>query len=318
MKLGPCSPTVMRRSVSNPRSRVNVNGVITPPEQAKISVFDRGFLYGDSVYEVTQTYDGVPFLLEEHLDRLWYSAEQLDMNIAIERDELKKQIALTLKELDVPCAYIRVIVSRGEGSIGLDPNLGGRHNLVIITKDLPAYPKTWYQHGVHVIIAETLRNSAESLNPNIKSGNYLNNVMAYAEANKRGAYDSVMLNKEGKVTECTTSNIWMVKEGLLSTPPLSSGLLSGITRRHLLGLCQQQKLPFREVEIAPEQLLKADEIFLTSTTRKVLPITRLNESSVGSGRPGPVTQNLMQLYDQHTAGQHEKDKQDWKKVLETV
>lgn len=304
--------------MSEAKSRVNVNATITPPEQAKISVFDRGFLYGDSVYEVTQTYDGVPFLLEEHLDRLWYSAEQLDMHIALERSALKKQIALTLKELDVPSAYIRVIISRGEGNIGLDPNLGGQHNLVIITKDLPPYPKTWYQHGVHVIIAETLRNSAESLNPNIKSGNYLNNVMAYAEAKKRGAYDSVMLNRQGKVTECTTSNIWMVKNGQLLTPPLSSGLLSGITRRHLITLCQQHKINFQEAEIGPEQLSAADEIFLTSTTRKVLPITRLNENSVGTGSPGPVTQNLMQLYEGHIAEQHKKDREDWKKVLETL
>lgn len=305
-------------NVKIPKSRVNVNGVVTSAEDAKISVFDRGFLYGDSVYEVTQTYDGVPFLLEEHLDRLWYSAEQLDMNIAIERTALKKQIALTLKELNTPNAYIRIIISRGEGQIGLDPNLGGRHNLVIITKDLPPYPKTWYQHGVHIIIAETLRNSAESLNPNIKSGNYLNNVMAYSEAKKRGAYDSVMLNKQGKVTECTTSNIWMVKNGRFLTPPLSSGLLSGITRRHLIGLCQEHKLDFRETEISPEELLDADEIFITSTTRKVLPITRLNESSVGLGRPGPFTKKLIQLYDEHVAMQHSKDQQDWKKILETL
>lgn len=304
--------------MSEAKSQVNVNGVITAPEQAKISVFDRGFLYGDSVYEVTQTYDGVPFLLEEHLDRLWYSAEQLDMHIAIERPALKKQIALTLQKLNVSNAYIRVIISRGEGSIGLDPNLGGRHNMVIITKDLPAYPKTWYQHGVHVIIADTLRNSAESLNPNIKSGNYLNNVMAYSEAKKRGAYDSVMLNKEGKVTECTTSNIWMVKAGQLLTPPLSSGLLSGITRRQLMGLCQEHDIDFQESEVSPEQLESADEIFITSTTRKVLPITRLNESSVGTGAPGPLTQKLMQLYEQHIAKQHQKDREEWKKVLETL
>jgi len=304
--------------VSEPKSRVNVNGIITPPEKAKISVFDRGFLYGDSVYEVTQTYDGVPFLLEEHLDRLWFSAEQLDMHISIERWALKKQIALTLKELDVPSAYIRIIVSRGEGNLGLDPNLGGRHNLVIITKDLPPYPKTLYSHGVHVIIAETLRNSAGSLDPNIKSGNYLNNVMAYSEAKKRGAYDSVMLNREGKVTECTTSNIWMVKDGLLRTPPLSSGLLSGITRRHLISLCKQHQVNFNETEINPEELMQADEIFITSTTRKLLPITRLNENSVGTGRPGAMTKQLIQLYEIHVTEQHKKDQQDWKKILETL
>lgn len=297
---------------------VNINGVISPPEEAKISVFDRGFLYGDSVYEVTQTYDHCPYMLDEHLERLWFSASRLDMPIRYSKEEIKKQIALTLKQLKSGQVYLRVIVSRGEGEIGLDPKLGVKNNLVIIAKDLPDYPRDWYEKGVGVIIADVLRNPIDALDPNVKSGNYLNNVMAMAEAKKRGAFDAVMLNSAGEVTECTTSNIWMVKNGQILTPTMGSGILSGLTRKKILALCQAHHLNFAETVIKPQDLREADEIFLSSTTKRIVPITKLNQQTLGDGTPGQMTKHLISLHDDLVEKQKKRDQELWAPVLQAL
>ena len=276
--------------------KININGDIVGPEDATISVFDRGFLFGDSIYEVTLTYDGVLYKINEHLDRLWESADLLDMPISISRKQLTYQMIKTLKALGEERAYIRVVITRGEGEIGLDPKLAIKNNLVIITKKLPANPSWWYESGVEMIVASVLRNPKESIDPAIKSGNYLNNVLAYQQAKKQGAFDAIMLNADGMVTEGTTSNIWIVKDGRLKTPPLAAGLLSGITRKTVLELAKKHKIPFEETNFSPDELKEADECFLTSSTKELVPITKIDEISIGLGTPGELTKRLHQIY----------------------
>jgi branched-chain amino acid aminotransferase len=279
--------------------KININGNIVGPEEATISVFDRGFLFGDSIYEVTLTYDGVLYKIDEHLDRLWESASRLDMPISISRKQLTYQMLKTLKALNETRAYIRVVITRGEGEIGLDPSLAVKNNLVIITKKLPENPTWWYDSGVEMIVASVLRTPKESMDPAIKSGNYLNNVLAYSQAKKQGAFDAIMLNADGMVTEGTTNNIWIVKDGKLKTPPLAAGLLSGITRKIVLELAFDNKIPAAEENFTPEELKDADECFLTSSTKELVPITKIDGISIGSGRPGELTKRLHQIYRQH-------------------
>ena len=276
--------------------KININGDIVGPEDATISVFDRGFLFGDSIYEVTLTYDGVLYKINEHLDRLWESADLLDMPISISRKQLTYQMIKTLKALGEERAYIRVVITRGEGEIGLDPKLAIKNNLVIITKKLPENPSWWYESGVEMIVASVLRNPKESIDPAIKSGNYLNNVLAYQQAKKQGAFDAIMLNADGMVTEGTTSNIWIVKDRKLKTPPLAAGLLSGITRKTVLELAKKYKIPFEETNFSPDELKEADECFLTSSTKELVPITKIDEISIGLGTPGELTKRLHQIY----------------------
>jgi branched-chain amino acid aminotransferase len=303
---------------SFPNILVNINGALTAPEEARISVFDRGFLYGDSVYEVTQTIDGVPFRLEEHLERLRKSAFKIGLPIITTNLEIKKQIARTLIALDESTVYLRLIVTRGEGEISLDPLLATHENIVIIAKELKPYPLEWYTSGVRVIIADTLRNPLESIDPNVKSGNYLNNVLAFGEASKLGAYDAIMLNHQGQVTEATTSNVWIVKNNTLYTPPLRSGLLEGLTRKVLLQLSKNAKIPVHEQTLTPGDLLEADELFLSSTTKRLIPVTTLNDQPIGAGFPGPMTQKLRMLYDKHCEQILEQDRPGWLEVLEQL
>ena len=193
-------------------------------------------------------------------------------------------------------AYIRVIITRGEGEIGLDPELAGTNNLVIICRQLQENPSWWYQKGVEVIITDRLRISRKAVDPNLKSGNYLNNVLAMQEARKQNAFDAIMLNAKGHVTEGTTSNVWIVKNQTFITPPLEAGLLGGITRKTLIELAQNHGLKVLEKNITADELLSSDEAFLTASTKKVVPIVKINQKSIGNGAPGPMTQKLLGLY----------------------
>jgi branched-chain amino acid aminotransferase len=278
------------------KTLININGIISPPEEAKISIFDRGFLFGDSVYEVTLTHDGVPFLLEEHLDRLWLSASKLNMGFSFTRSELAEQIQKTVDALELSRIYLRIVITRGEGLLGLDPNLAGTNNLVIIAQELSENPSCWYEKGVEMIIADIVRNSKKSIDPSIKSGNYLNNVMAMSEAKQRGAFDAIMLNHKGQVTEATTSNIWMIKNGEVFTPPVKAGLLGGITRSKLIELASEHKISMSQENFTADQLKEADECFLSSTTKQLVPITKLDGAPIGDGKVGAITLKLLGIY----------------------
>ncbi|EQC46224.1 aminotransferase class IV [Bacteriovorax sp. Seq25_V] len=282
----------------NTRNKViNINGeIITDPSKAKVSVFDRGFLFGDSIYEVTDAYEMNPCFLDEHLDRLWISASKLFMPINYTREEIVHEISKCLKKLSAPRSYIRIIITRGEGEITLDPSNAGKNNLIIICRPLQKNPNWWYQNGVEVVVAQTKRTAIESMDPSIKSGNYLNNILAFNEAVSKGAFDAIMLNHDGNVTEGTTSNVWLVKNGIFYTPALKAGLLSGITRAKLIELCHENNIQVREENISIKQLLEADEVFLTSSTKRIIPVVKIDTNIIGSGRPGIKSLELLNKY----------------------
>lgn len=275
---------------------VNVNGTIMPPEKASIPVLDRGFLYGDSIYEVTLTYDKKPFLMKEHLDRLWSSASKIEMHLKYTREDIIREVQKTIDHFGIPRAYIRIIITRGEGEIGLDPNLSDDNNLVIIVKELPENPSWWYEKGVHMIIADLRRLPKKVLDPNLKSGNYLSNVMAHHQAKKVGAFDAILLNMRGYVTEGTTNNIWMVRKDRVITPPLEAGLLEGITRSSLLTIGKKHGIEMVEDNFTADELKSAQEAFLTSSTREIVPITKIDDERIGQGVPGPMYLKLHQIY----------------------
>ena len=259
-------------------STVNINGYITPAKDAKISIFDRGFLYGDSIYEVTYTDKGTVIFLEEHLDRLYNSAALLDMHIFYSRDEIKKQILDTLHVSRLDTAYVRLVITRGETTITLDPNVSFKNNLIIIVKPRAKHPQLHYDEGIKLFISTILRNDIMAVNPNAKSGNYLNNVMAISEAKKYGADDALMVNKNQEVTEGTTFNIWYCKNGEVITPDLSSGLLKGITREKVINICRDNDIKISIKKVSIEELLAADEVFITSTTRAIMPVKAINQT----------------------------------------
>lgn len=280
----------------NKNSIVNLNGALVDSEKATISIFDRGFLFGDSIYEVTLTYNKKPFLMDEHLDRLFSSAEKIFMPLQFSKENIRKEVQKTIDFLNLDRIYIRIIITRGSGEIGLDPALATTQNLIIIAKELPEYPKSWYENGVHMIVADVLRNSKKSMDPNVKSGNYLNNVLAMAQAKEKGAYDAIMLNHKGYITEATTSNIWIIQSGKILTPPLSAGILDGITRRTLIEIATKAGFDVSEVNFTADTLKIADEVFFTSSTKEIVPITMIDDQAIGNGQVGPLTKALHKHY----------------------
>ena len=282
---------------SSMKKIININGKIYNSEDAKISVFDRGFLFGDSIYEVAKTYQGIPFLLQDHLDRLWKSASRLEMPLTFSQNDVSAEVNKALAELRVEEAYFRIILTRGQGAISLDPGEGVKNNLIIITQEHLPYPSWWYEKGVHVVITNVVRVSKESVDPNVKSGNYLNNVMAFMQAKREKAFDSIMLNYKGYVTQGTTSNVWIVKDNTIKTPPLQAGILEGITRKTILQLAKSDdSLKIEQVNFTAEELINADECFLTSTMKEVVPVTQVDNSPIGTGTVGQMTVKLHSLY----------------------
>ena len=279
---------------------ISINGKVTGQDRGLISVLDRGFLYGDSVYEVSVAWGANILFLEEHLNRLEHSGLGLGMDLRGQREVLAREMIQTLRAHGgggSGAFYVRPIVTRGVGEITLNPEASVRYNRVVIVKNLPEYPRAWYEEGVGVIVAHTRRNPKGAMDPNIKSGNYLNNILAMGEAQRAQAFDAVMLNGEGLVTEGTTSNVWIVRDGTLITPSLDVGILGGITRGALLGICRREEgLEAREQAFGPLELREAQECFLSSSTRELVPVVSVDGSPLGDGRPGPLTRKLHGLY----------------------
>lgn len=275
--------------------RINIDGEIAAPEDARISVIDRGFLYGDSVYEVVRTYGGTPFALEEHLSRLERSAERL--HIALPgRDWLGREIDRTIQAAANDESYCRIIVTRGVGPITLDPTTANDSMTVIIAKGYEPFPEWNYTRGIKVTIPNIRRTARVSLDPAIKSGNYLNSVLAFGEARRAGFDDAVMLDHQGLVTEATSSNVFVARGGRLFTPALEHGLLAGVTRGILIGLARENGFDCSECELTPDELTGADEVMLTSTLREVQPVVQVGQAQIGDGVPGPVAKQLRQLF----------------------
>jgi branched-chain amino acid aminotransferase len=274
---------------------IAVDGALSDGATAKISVLDRGFLYGDSVYEVIRTYRGRPFLLDEHLARLARSASLLGIQLPLEPPALAREIDEVLAAAANPESYIRAIVTRGAGPIGLDPALAERPCRVVIVTELPQLPPELYERGAAISLIAGGR--AEGAMPKgAKSGNYLVNIMALTAARRRGAHEAVMLDASGLVTEGTSSNVFAVVVGELHTPPLSAGILEGITRRKVIALARSAGLRVHERDVHPGELFDAEEVFLTSTLREVLPVTSIDGRRVGAGAPGRLTRRLRELY----------------------
>ncbi|MFZ5803186.1 MAG: branched-chain-amino-acid transaminase [Candidatus Omnitrophota bacterium] len=286
---------------------VYLNGEWYPKEQAKISVFDHGLLYGDGVFEGIRAYDCLVFRLKEHLGRLWESAHTLMLKLPLSQKEMEKAILETLIRNRLRDAYIRVVVTRGVGDLGLDPGLCKQPTIFIITDKIVLYPDSYYRDGLKLVTVPTVRNLPEAVNPSIKSLNYLNNILAKIEAKNAGCIEALMLNHQGYVAECTGDNIFMVKylEGepdraVLLTPPVYLGALKGITRSAIIDLARERRLAFEERVLTRHDLFNADELFLTGTAAEVIPVVNLDGRSIGSGKPGKITSALLKSFHQLT------------------
>ena len=275
-------------------TKININGDIQ--DEAFISIFDHGFLFGDSIYEVVCTNKGNPCFLDEHLNRLYASASGISLKIPHSPTEIKKQIQITLDSAKNHESYIRIIVTRGVGEVDIDPSSCFNPNIIILVKEIPQISIESYEKGISVALVSIKRNSRDSLNPAVKTGNYLNNVLARIEAKRMDAEDAIMGNSMGQLTEGTTSNLFFVKEGRLLTPIKECGILSGITREKIIQLANKNSIALKEGKWPSEDLFKAEEIFLSGTVKKIIPVTVLDGRPVGKGIPGPITQKLMRLY----------------------
>ncbi len=274
---------------------VNVNGRITGDRDAVISVFDHGFLYGEGIYETLRTYHRRPFLYDRHMHRLRRSARMIDLPVPFTDDELAAQVRDTqaIATIDGE-AYIRVLVTRGIGDLTYDLKATPRPSVVIIVKPHADPPPEVYEKGVRVVIVDVVRNHPDSVNPMIKSNNLMNSALAKQEALCTGAFEGVMRNYRGELTECTTANLFIVKSGVALTPPLEAGLLPGITREFLFDIGKEIGVDVREQVLRDDDLFGADEAFLTSTTREAVPIVTVNDRTIGNGKPGPVTWKLLE------------------------
>jgi branched-chain amino acid aminotransferase len=275
-------------------TKININGDIQ--DEAFISILDHGFLFGDSIYEVICTTNGKPYFLDEHLKRLYASASGISLKIPQDQEWIKKQIRITLNSAGNPESYIRIIVTRGVGDLDIDPSSCFHPNLIIFVKNIPQIPDEFYEKGISVALVSIKRNSRDALDPAVKTGNYLNNVLARVEAQKMGAVDAIMVNPWGQLTEGTTSNLFFVSEGVLLTPGKVCGILSGITREKIIQLAHENGIPLEEGAWPGEVLSKAEEIFLSGTVKKVMPVSILDNCAVGTGKPGPITKKMMRLY----------------------
>jgi len=280
---------------------VNVNGRTFDQEHAVISVFDHGFLYGEGVYETLRTYNGQPFLFERHMRRLRNSAGMMALSVPLDDAAMDARFRETMRAArlgDAPDreAYIRVLVTRGIGELTYDPAATPTPSIVVIVKPLVEPPREVFERGVVVSLVPIVRNHPGSVNPIIKSNNLLNNALAMQEAFRRGGYEGVMRNYRGELAECTQSNFFIVKDGAALTPPIDAGLLPGITRAFLFEVGAEHGIPVREAVLHDDDLLGADEAFLTSTTREVVPIVKVDDRAIGRGVPGPVTRALLEGY----------------------
>jgi branched-chain amino acid aminotransferase len=271
---------------------VYLNDKFVPQEEAVVSVFDHGFLYGDGVYETLRAYRGLVFKLADHLARLERSASRIQLHLPAGPERLADLVRETLSRNLLQEAYLRITVSRGAGEIGLDPALCKSPTLVIIAKPFQPYPESIYTQGVSVIVAGTRRNLPEALPPQVKSLNFLNNILAKMEAKAAGAHEALMLNHRGDLTEGTTSNVFVVQAGRLQTPSVECGILDGITRELVLQLASELGVPSEETRLTVADLMHAEECFLTNTTQEVLPVTRVNGRLIGDGRPGVITRRI--------------------------
>lgn len=278
---------------STKESQIYIDGKFLPEANAKISVFDHGLLYGDGIFEGIRFYNGRIFKLEEHLDRLWDSARSICLEIPMTRAQMTEALLETVRRNDLRDGYIRQIVTRGVGNLGLNPAQCKQPSVIIIVATIALYPKSVYESGLTVVTCATRRPGAAVLNPAVKSLNYLNNVMARIEANLAGADEALMLNDAGNVSECTADNVFVIKRGQIFTPPIAAGALRGITRSVAFDIAEELGIRMTETDITRHDVFVADECFLTGTAAEVIPVIKADGRVIGTGKPGSITTRII-------------------------
>ena len=273
--------------------KIYLNGDYVEKEDAKVSVFDHGLLYGDGVFEGIRLYDGCVFKLDEHLERLEHSAKAILLELPLSREELSEAVCETCRRNELRNGYVRLVVTRGPGHLGLTPDGCGPSNVIIIADEIQLYPEEFYENGLKIISVPTRRINASALPPAVKSLNYLNNILAKIEAKRVGFQEALMLNDKGEVAECTGDNVFILSKGVLFTPPLDAGSLRGITRATVLDLADELEVPYREQALTRYDLWTADECFLTGTAAEVIPCVEVDHRPIGNGQPGEMTRRFI-------------------------
>ena len=276
--------------------KIYIDGKYYDQKNAKISVFDHGLLYGDGIFEGIRAYNGRVFRLKEHIDRLFCSAKAILLKMPLSHGEIVRAVVETCRRNKIRDGYVRLLVTRGIGSLGLNPYRCKNPSLIIIADKIQLYPAELYARGMEIVTVPTTRNLHSALNPAIKSLNYLNNILAKIEANNAGCEEAVMLNAEGFVSECTGDNIFIVKAGQMLTPPLSAGALYGITRGVVIELAREDGLTVSEPNLTRYDLFNADECFLSGTGAELIPVVKIDGRVIGAGKPGPITRGLVDKY----------------------
>ena len=276
--------------------QVYINGKLVPQAEATVSVFDHGLLYGDGVFEGLRSYGGKVFRLEAHVRRLYESAQAIWLTIPMSQAEMSRAINETVAGNGIDDSYVRAIVTRGVGTLGLDPNRCSNPQVIIIADAIALYPDELYEKGLEIVTVSVIRNHPAALNARIKSLNYLNNILAKIEGLQAGCIEALMLNHKGEVAECTGDNIFLVRDGVLLTPGLDAGILGGITRQAVIELAQESGIEVQKVSLTKHDVYVADECFLTGTAAEVISVVKVDNRSIGTGKPGPVTLELKKQF----------------------
>ena len=296
----PAVETRARATSAAKESKIYIDGKFYPEKDAKVSVFDHGLLYGDGIFEGIRFYNGRVFRLEEHLARLWDSARSICLEIPMSMREMTDALLETIRENDLREGYIRLLVTRGVGNLGLNPEQCKRPSVIIIATTVTLYPESVYQTGLTVVTCATRRTNPGALNPAVKSLNYLNNVMARIEGNLAGADEALMLNDAGNVAECTADNVFIIKRGQIFTPPITAGALRGITRSVIFEIAAELGMKVVEADITRHDVFIADECFLTGTAAEVIPVIKADGRPIGNGKPGPISARMIARFRQLT------------------
>ena len=283
-------------------TKVWINGKLFDKTDAKISVFDHGLLYGDGVFEGIRIYSGKIFRFREHIERIYESARHIALDIPLDREQLMQAVQETVNVNAKRDGYIRLVVTRGAGYLGLDPARCSEPQVIIIVDDIALYPAEFYDKGLSVVTASVIRNHPNALNPRIKSLNYLNNILAKIEAVRAGCQEAIMLNHNGEVAECTGDNLFVVKHGVIRTPHLVAGLLEGVTRNVVIELARAAKITVQEMALTRHDVYSADECFLTGTAAEIAPVVQCDGRPIGNGKPGPITRQLRERFHQMVRG----------------
>ena len=278
--------------------QVYINGKFVPQAEATVSVFDHGLLYGDGVFEGLRSYSGKVFRLEQHVRRLFESARAICLEIPMSQTDMCAAIDLAVGTNRIDDGYIRAVVTRGAGTLGLDPNRCSDPQVIIIADAIALYPQELYEKGLEIITTSVIRNHPAALSPRIKSLNYLNNILAKIEGLKAGCIEALMLNHKGEVAECTGDNLFLVRDGTLLTPPLDAGILGGITREAVIELALEADIEVLKVALTKHDVYVADECFLTGTAAEVIPVVKVDDRMIGTGKPGPTTLDLKERFHQ--------------------